>query len=284
MEIVTPARPVKLCDAVRNVRRDDHSYVGSWGATSWTRKAQLAEQALATAWKIDQETHAANADALAHNRTLRDHLKSVMASAGIKDQYSVRDAKSRAMYPKSKTVPAGYLSDIAHFIVISDGYETAEKVHLELTGRFAGWRVKADEEKAAKEAEREADKRRRMADMELATILVRYGFAPDADDWTILKDLRDKDKYLDLAVAMENVRGDWNDGCDQVADALSRFPIVDGPDPIIAADVASAVVRFSECQDGRVFRDTTYSYERLYSMVGDQQLVSDAKFMRGRSR
>lgn len=285
MDTIKPAMPVKQCEAVRKLSEYDSNYGGQGRfSASWTVKANEAERILARAWAGDQATHAGNAEAIAHNLALRTHITEVMQAAGVKDDYRVPDTKSRSRYPKSKLVYAGYKSDIAHFIPVSDGFAAAELRQQKLAVLFAGWRSKADEEKNAKAAEAEREKTKRMADMELATILVRYGLPIDSEWWSVAQELRKRDKYLDLACAMENVRCDWNDGCDEVSSALGRFEIVAGDDAKIAADVASAVVRFSDDRDGRYFRDTTWSYGALYTLVADKQLLADGKLANERAR
>lgn len=276
---IKPPMPVKPCEAIRKVPEYESHYGnnGHFGNRSWTYKATEAERVLAKAWAEDQATHAENAEAIAHNAALKAQIVEVMKAAGIQDERRIRDTKSRSMYPKHKTVRAGYLEDLAHYIKLNDGFFDAETRQKRLAVIFAGWRGKADEEKAAKEREAEAEKAKRRADMELAAILVRYELPIDSDWWFVAHELRRKDKYLDLACAMENVRCDWNDGCDEVSDALGRFEIAYGDDPKIAADVASAVVRFSDDRDGRVFRDTGWSYGALYELVDDKQLLADGK-------
>lgn len=285
MDAIKPAMPVKQCEAVRKLSEYDSNYGGGGRfSSSWTFKANEAERMLARAWAEDQATHADNTEALVHNLGLRTHITEVMRSIGVTDEYSVPDLKSRSRWVKTKKVPAGYRSDIAHFIPVSDGFAAAELRQQKLAVLFAGWRSKADEEKNAKAAEAERKKTKRMADMELATILVRYGLPIDSEWWSVAQELRKRDKYLDLACAMENVRCDWNDGCDEVSDALGRFEIAAGDDAKIAADVASAVVRFSDDRDGRYFRDTTWSYGALYTLVADKQLLADGKLANERAR
>ena len=81
---------------------------------------------------------------------------------------------------------------------------------------------------------------------------------------------READKYLDLASAMEATRGDWSDGFYRVRNSLNRFNVETPTDAEIVADVESCM----DADDGRVFRDTDWNYNRLYGMV-DNDLMRE---------
>ena len=68
-------------------------------------------------------------------------------------------------------------------------------------------------------------------------------------------------------------RGDGSEGPYGVRDAIGRFTRVTDEDKEIANDVISCMHDFC---DGRVFRDTTWNYDRIMASVADQQLATDA--------
>ncbi len=110
--------------------------------------------------------------------------------------------------------------------------------------------------------------------MELAGVLLRYEL-PIESSWSdVLDHLCGKDQRLNLAVAMQRTRGDWSEGPYRVSNALGNFRIETNEDKDIAADVATCLYDFS---DGRVFRDTTWNYTRLFASVTDQQLAADCQ-------
>jgi hypothetical protein len=115
---------------------------------------------------------------------------------------------------------------------------------------------------------------KRKADMELAAILLRYQLPLESSWSDVLEHLRGKDQRIDLAVAMRQTRGDWSDGCYRVTDAIRRFTIRTDEDKEIAADVLGCTAEFG---DGRVFRDTAWSYDALFASVADRQLAADAQ-------
>jgi len=67
----------------------------------------------------------------------------------------------------------------------------------------------------------------------------------------------------------------WSDGPRAVRHALERFSIENDRDKNIAADVADSLAHWDG--DGRIFRDTTWSYGALWPLVGDEQLVADVQ-------
>lgn len=278
---ISPAMPVEPCRKVVSCPSSPEGYRHRirYGEPTAYRIAQVAEQELEAAWQVDCETHEKNKPAIAHNTALRERIGAVMKAAGIPDHYSEIDTNSRSRFPKRVRRQAGYLDDLARSVPIDDGFEQARQTYERLRARYAEYRKRADEEKAAAEraeqARREAELRQRQADMELAVILVRYNL-PVTSTWAdVLGALRGRNKYLDLALAMEQVHGDWSDGYDPVSRALQRFPIEDDRDKDIAADILGCIADLFG--DGRVFRDTTWNYDRLYEIVPDQQLVADAR-------
>lgn len=97
----------------------------------------------------------------------------------------------------------------------------------------------------------------------------------DIDPYEVMEFLTDSNRYLDLAAAMEATRNDWSDGFDRVQYALSRFQShSDGSigDKAIIDDISDCLD--GDHEDGRVFRDTEWSYDKLYALA-PKELVED---------
>lgn len=107
---------------------------------------------------------------------------------------------------------------------------------------------------------------------ELAT---KYNLLPvdEVSPCDIESHILSQDKYLDLAWSMERTRGDWSEGFYRVESALRRFEVVTPTDALIVADLQE--IMDSDEQDGRVFRDTTYSYGTIYEYVENKELIAD---------
>jgi hypothetical protein len=268
---------VTPCTHMRSLRRGianyERSVSGFRGGLKWA--VSRYENALADAWRKDQETHAANAPAITSNIANRDRLIAIMKAAGIPDSYRAPDPKSRAWPQKHKTYEAGYLGDLKRTFVVGDGFQEAERLHTEHTKLIAEAKAKAEQEDAAVQRQAEADKAKRRADLALAAIIIRHDLPPETDWPEALTALRKRNKYLDLAVAGLQTRGDWSEGFYRVEDAMGRFTIESDQDKDIVADLCGCLR--GDRDDGRIFRDTKWSYDKLFELVTDEQLMADAK-------
>jgi hypothetical protein len=273
--------PVTLCDAVGGCQSSPGGYAAylSSGLSRTLSSTYVASHALGkleAARKKDIETHEANLPALEVNKAIVERVTAFMTEIGMPRSRTVRDTKSRSRYPKSVTLAAGWLDDLQHHVRTSDGFERATQSYESLKVRYEEYSSQAareaEQKRNAAAAAEEAEKAARRANVELAKIVLRYCLDEDADWSDVLEALRGKHQRIDLAIAMMDVRGDWNDGPDAVSYALDRFKIVTDEDKEIANDILSCLRDFD---DGRVFRDTSWNYNRLMSSVEDQQLVTD---------
>lgn len=283
----TKIMPVQECKAVSGgCMSHPSSYASSLSTYSTPTAARVASYAmtqLETARAKDVATHEANAPAIAANTVVIERVRDFMAEIGMPASYSERDTKSRSRYPKSIRHDAGYLLDLRRECKTDDGFSYATSTYERLKKTYQDYADAAKKEadaaaaEAAQAKERELEKRK--ADMELAAILLRYELPIESGWFCVLERLREKDQRLDLAIAMRDTRGDWTEGAYRVKNALQRFTIHTNEDKDIAADVAACLIDFD---DGRVFRDCAWNYDRLLDSVQDRQLVADAEVARNR--
>jgi hypothetical protein len=169
-------------------------------------------------------------------------------------------------------------------IPINDGFESAKSTYERLKASYDKFAqdAEAEAEKEVQAAARaaEAEKQARRENIELAKIILRYDLQEDSTWDDVLEALRDKDQRLDLAVAMMQTRSDWSGGFYRVSDALSRFKIDNDTDKDIAGDVIGCM----HDDDGRVFRDTTWNYSRLFAEAEDKQLSTDIQLAAEKSQ
>lgn len=252
------------------------SSVRSYGTPNAKQIAAFALRALDEARQKDIDAHERNLPKIEANKAVRDAVTALMKEVGIPDTWSRKDTKSRARFPKSIREDAGYIGDLNRNAPISDGfdYQSARYNSLkELYDRYADEAEKEGEKiAAAKAQEEEQRKAERRKNLQLAEIVLRYKLDPDIEWDGILGALRKKDQRLDLAVAMQLTRGDWSDGYYRVSAALSNFTVTTTEDAQIQTDVLSC---FNGDIDGRVFRDTSWNYDRLFTSATDQQLAAD---------
>lgn len=273
--------PVDPCGAIGKCMASPSSYassMSSYGGKNPKAVAARALQELEAARARDIATHEKNGPALEANRLIAERVTALMTEIGMPTSYSERDRQSRARYPKTIRHEAGYIGDLRRNCPTTDGFELATQTYERMLKEYQAYavRAQAEFEQAERQRAREAELvvERRKADMELAAMLLRYEL-PIESSWSdVLEALRGRDQRLDLAVAMSQTRGDWSEGAYRVSSALGRFKIETTEDKDIANDILSCLEDF---EDGRVFRDTTWNYSRLFSEAADQQLSADVQ-------
>lgn len=285
--------PVEICGAVGKCMSSPQSYereaTPRFGNKPGPAKiAAFALQKLEEARAIDVARHEKNLPAIENNKAIRAVVEQLMNSIGMPAKHSRKDTRSRARFPKTITEDAGYIGDLARHVPVSDSFDSATTTYNSLKQRYDAYAAdagkQAEKEAAQAAAAEEARKAERRANLALASIILRYGLDQDAEWDTVLSELRKRDQRLDLAIAMEETRGDWSEGFYRVSDALSRFKIETDEDKAIANNIVSCLNIDGDYGDGRVFRDTTWNYNVLYAGITDQQLVTDARLARERCR
>ena len=277
---------IENCGFAGKCMSSPQSYASSIrvGLATKKRVAEFALKALEEARQKDVAIHEANGPALENNRAIREQVTAFMKEIGIPDSYSAPKKGSRAMWPKSIRHDAGYIGDLVRHVPILDGFGAATNSYETLKARYEAYLAEgikeAEFEATAYERAAERKRQERLANLEMASIILRYALPPDSEWSDILEALRYKDQRLDLAVAMADTRGDWSEGFYRVNSALGRFKIETDEDKDIANDIVSCL---SE-DDGRVFRDTTWNYGRLFTSAADQQLAKDVQTARDKAR
>jgi hypothetical protein len=99
----------------------------------------------------------------------------------------------------------------------------------------------------------------------LIDMIKKYDLPSDTKADQFLKFLLQKNKYLRLAFWLERNRGDWNEGPTYALHGLDQFSIESNLDQEIYNDICAHIKDWEG--DGRVFRDTEWSYGALYAMV-----------------
>lgn len=280
-------QPIESCGAVGKCMSHPSSYassLSSYAKPTATSVAAKAMRELESARQRDIATHEANKDKLVINAAVRQQVQALMDAIGMPKRYSYRDTSSRARMPKTISADAGYLMDLAREVKTDDGFAMATTTYERLLHDYKAYAEQAEREAAQIARQADIDKaaliERRKADIELAAMLLRYSLPLDSAWSDVLEALCGRDQRLNLAVAMQQTRGDWSEGPYRVRDALASFQIVTTEDKDIANDVLSCLEDFS---DGRVFRDTEWNYTRLFASAADAQLSADIQTCCARS-
>ncbi|MBR0947247.1 hypothetical protein ABIF65_003791 [Bradyrhizobium japonicum] len=275
--------PVEQCGAVSSCMASPQSYASyiRFGEPTPKRIAAHATDALEAARKEDLARHERNTAAIENNKLVRADIEIFMSKIEMPKSFQTKNPRS-IRYNRMITNEAGYIADIKRSVPIDDGFASATVTYNGLKVKydaFAAEAARADDiAREAAEAEGQRKRIERLENIEFAKIILRYGMKDDAEWSDVLKELRGRDKRLDLALAMEDTRGDWSDGFYRVRYAIDRFKLETDQDKEILADILPLLSGDEE--DGRIFRDTTWNYNALYELVEDKQLVTDARLAR----
>lgn len=217
-------------------------------------------------------THEENSDKIVNNEETAQKVKDFMETIGIRGTYSVYDyPTNRHKTKKSITKTAGYIDDIGREIKTSDGYKFAmdslKKSRERLRKEFDDLCKKIIEDEKRKELER-----KKQEDIkELARFQVKYD--NNGEWWDILDVILNKNKYLKLGHYLLKNREDWNDGPSYAKYGLSQFEVDGENDERIANELLYLTDDWDG--DGRVFRDSKYGYDYVFSLVNDEELMKD---------
>ena len=229
---------------------------------------------LEEAWLKAQVVHNKNKPALAANQAVYEAVTAFMTSIGIPARYSMVTG-SRAGRTVRAIRNAGWREDLGKCVPIDDGYQAIEKVYKESLARIERWEAVTEKRQAQVEQEKANEQRKQFTLFRLAT---KYGLELEtATPDTLLETILNKDKFLALAYGLERNRCDWSEGPRIAQAALERFvesPVVDSQvEESIRQDIQAEIDDWEG--DGRIFRDCTWNYSRIYLLCEDDSAKAD---------
>lgn len=212
-----------------------------------------------------------NKPLIANNAKVAAKITDIMKHIGIPDNFSVRDFKSRARYPKYDSHIAGYKSDLLRECKLAVSKPDEASCLRSIEEGYNNAILAAKKKTAEKEAESKLKKQIH----ELALLRAKYTpDNPESSTWLIREEILKKNKYLMLGYWLEENRNDWNDGCDLAEHGLDRFEVESDLDREIYQNIESNCGEEWD-GDGRCFRDCQYNYNVLYDLCEDEILKSD---------
>lgn len=222
--------------------------------------------------------HSKNKENIEHNQKVIDNIKFIMNTIGVRDSYSEYSFKTNRSRKKTQmTHTAGYIKDLNRVVSIDDGYNDFKR---KIEDKKIQIKKKYDvlkSELVLKEKEKEKKLKETKKEKLLATLKVKYSLDFDSDEKTILEHILNKDKYLELAYAMEQNRNNWNDGYSKVKNALNSF-LEETEEDIKIVEELESVIGENWDGDGRIFRNINYSYDVIYGMA-DKELFDDVMLL-----
>lgn len=210
-------------------------------------------------------THEANLPKMASNKALAEKLHFLMGSIKMPATYRGNREVGRRGKTETVRLDAGYKSDIAREISVDDGYARFMDNYRSLLKELETYVQRRRSEEHAAKVKAEAEAKKMEADRLLGVYLGRYNLGVTAGWSDILDAVLAKDKHLRLAHYLALNRGDWSEGCSYAREGLRGFPIETAQDREIYEDIKGYCSDWDG--DGRVFRDCSWSYDRLLSLV-----------------
>jgi hypothetical protein len=266
------AMKVERVDHIMRSRYSVSTYaenrVYPYGKLSVAATVAAAKKHAEELWTKVQEIHQGNVPAIEANDATRLKVIQIMQNIGIPSAqtfYTIKRGKER-----THTERSGYLNDLDRYLVINDGYDQASADYRRFIAEIEEYERKQGEiereAKAAQEAEKERQDRERRMTVAVVEVAKELGVDPLTEDAASLLDkILDRDKYLKLAYAMYQTRGDWTGGPWCVEHALESFKIETADDNAIYNEISALTYNWEG--DGRVYRDCTWNYTRLFDMA-----------------
>ncbi len=248
--------------------------VGAPEYSSSSSQKNTPERALAHAAKVYEESKVLildNQAICAENARIVNFLLESITNAGIPSQVQ----KSYTVRGRTKTEmePAGwkYLGSRVHTV---DMWPECERSYKSFQEQCVKWQQSIDAEKRKEEQEESAKRTRVETESRRIALCLKYGADPVKTEMSDMRDvLLEKNKYLRLAYFLEKNRGDWSDGPDYAERGLNGFTIETPDDQLIYDEINIHIVNWDG--DGRIFRDCTWNYSRIYAEFVPAELLAD---------
>jgi hypothetical protein len=229
-------------------------------------------------WEQDKKVSEENKEISAQNIKLHKIAIDYLKGLGLKETKTIKNYRSLA----TKQAPCAWVSEVAAaFPIINKEYEvnnfyerSIENIKKHNQDKINDInRARAEQEKLNKIKERDAF---------IIRLIDKYKFdfinpIPDVED--VLFELIKKDKYLRLGDYLLMNRNDWSEGPRYARVGLIDFSIQNAQDQLIHNEIQTLINNWSG--DGRCFRDSQYSYDYMFSLVEDDELLKDYWILKG---
>ena len=223
-----------------------------------TRVEYLTETKIDEAQEHDAAVYQQNLAICASNKKVVDSLHTLLVRVGI--PLRVRVGSSGSGY-RAKPIYGGWEDCLKQVVTTTS---IREYDYNELRRSVREYKAKIDNERAAKIRAAEEETRKLRLEGVKVVLAAKYGCEPD----NLVETMLGLNKYLKLAYALEQNRNDWNDGCYYAKCGLRAFEAVTREDVEVVTDLTQYVDNWDG--DGRVFRDCTWNYSRLYDKAAKE--------------
>jgi hypothetical protein len=208
-----------------------------------------------------------------NNKSVYNSLKTMFVTLGFRENV-LRRSSQRAIHKTSHT--AGWLETI-NTIRIDTGASQVHQIKEKVLKEISEERKRRETDKRIKQLAVEREEKSKELLKFIGTLEVKYGKKFSLPDDAILFIL-EKDKYLRLAYWLEKNRVDWSEYADYAKIGIDSFSIENDTDRAIHDEIYGLI--YNNFDDGRVFRDCTWNYNKLYEMA-DETLLQELRHLQG---
>lgn len=223
-----------------------------------------------------EEIHAGNIEAIENNQLIVAGISKMMEKFGVNEKYREYDYPS----PRSRTKKwvdksCYWKSEVLKFVPTSDQYNLIKSSIQKYRDSIIKFETEHHKRIQQIEIEKTKELEKQKEVHLLAQYRVKYELPWDASWPDILDQILAKNKYLCLAYWLERNRGDWTSGYDFAQTGIEAFEVENETDKLIHDEIYDLAYNSDGFYDGRCFRDCTWNYSVLYSMVNDENLMAD---------
>lgn len=246
------------------------------------RSIQQAKELLEATYLLDVERVKHNAEVHAHNNALKDAIIQQMLDLGFGREVRInRNPQTGRETKKRYTQKAPWLEGIEwafsskrpdiRYLVVTQGHLI--KLYDEMRRIIEKQLEQYTQQAKAQQRQNEMQEKQRQELITLTKLCIKYG-VDDINPYALQKELYKRNHRLELAFAMLDARNDFQQG-HEVWRYLQSFEIKNDTDKAIAENVQDAINSFNHDPDGRYFRDCTWNYDEIFTLI-NKDLLSDA--------
>jgi len=242
-------------------------YVSNW---SQEPLYEVEIAALGKAYTESLPVWEANKAVISAHIELKSKLEAFLESIGLPDgRVYTNPPKSRSRYRSANDgfVKVGWRNSL-EAIPTFDTWPGVVEAYKKRLVAIAEAQKKKDAEQAAAQRVRDEENAKLEAEVTRREITRAAGLPAGTEWYQVFSEIVGRNKYLRLAYWLERNRGDWTDGCDYARTGLDGFKVENDTDVAISTCLQGFIDDWGG--DGRVFRDCSWSYGRLFELAAEQ--------------
>jgi hypothetical protein len=223
--------------------------------------------------KIEEAYQQAKADyeynlkAIEVNKKVIAAIRKSFEKWGIPETYTVR----KTWRGKTTTEKRDWVLATQQLVPLT--CSNPEESYKKKLAEVDAWEKELKQKQEQEQRQADADRQQTEATRKIGVYAAKYGLSITATPDDVLDAILAKDKYLRLAYWLRRNRDDWSEGPHYASIGLREFTIEGETDQQIYDCIHADIVDWDG--DGRCFRDSTWSYDRIEQLTKDKTLIED---------